>query len=90
MSAKPDFSKVRLAEGELTMLRMAYAETYPVRSLINRIDELEEALLSLLPGLELDLRYADADDDLDAFRSRIATVRDCFMPRTSSDGVEPT
>jgi hypothetical protein len=49
----------------------------------DRIAELEEALLSLLPGLELDLRYADADDDLDAFRSRIATVRDCFKSETA-------
>lgn len=33
-----------------------------------------EALECLLPGLILDLRYADDDDDKDAMRSRIETV----------------
>lgn len=39
-----------------------------------RIAELEKALSCLLPGLMLDLRYADDDDDKDALRSRIDTV----------------
>lgn len=47
MSSRPDFSKVRLKPGELTMLRDAYAETYPVRPLINHVDELRSALQSL-------------------------------------------
>lgn len=33
-----------------------------------------EALLSLLPGLQLDLRYASADDDKDALVSRVQTI----------------
>lgn len=37
--------------------------------------ELVEALLVLLPGLTLDLRYATDDDDKEAMRSRIETVR---------------
>lgn len=44
----------------------------------NAHDELVAALLVLLPGLELDLRYADPDDDLDAMRSRVKTVRDAL------------
>ena len=49
-----------------------------------RLAQLEEALLSLLPGLEIDLRYADADDDTDAMRSRIKTVRDCFPAKANN------
>lgn len=44
----------------------------------HRIDVLETALQTLLPGLVLDLRYADADDDRDAMQSRIDTVTECF------------
>lgn len=42
------------------------------------IHRLREALACLLSGLELDLRYADPDDDRDALRSRIKTVRDAL------------
>jgi hypothetical protein len=48
-----------------------------------RIAELEAALQNLLPGLEIDLRYADADDDTDAMRSRVKTVRDALWPPQS-------
>lgn len=37
--------------------------------------EMLEALQCLLPGLVLDLRYADDDEDKDALRSRIETVQ---------------
>ena len=44
MSARPDFSKVRLAPRELDIIREAYAETYPIRTLLNHLDELSAAL----------------------------------------------
>lgn len=44
----------------------------------DRVAKLESALQSLWPGLVLDLRYADADDDKDAMQSRIDTIRECF------------
>lgn len=44
-----------------------------------RIAELEEALKCLLPGLILDLRYADKEnDDLEAMQSRIDTVQEAL------------
>jgi hypothetical protein len=43
-----------------------------------RIAVLETALNILLPGLWLDLRYADPDDDRDAMQARIDTVVGCF------------
>lgn len=54
-----------------------------LRSVTGRLEAAEKmalALQVLLPGLELDLRYADSDDDLDAMRSRIKTVRDALAP----------
>jgi hypothetical protein len=43
------------------------------------IKRLREGLESLLPGLELDLRYANPHvDDMDALRSRVATVREAL------------
>lgn len=79
MAKVKDFATVRVSgPEEWRVIREAYAETYPVRPLLNRIDELETALMSLLPGLILDLRYADADDDRDAMQSRIETVQECF------------
>lgn len=39
---------------------------------------LVEALECLLPGLILDLRYADPDDDRDAMQSRINTVTEAL------------
>jgi hypothetical protein len=79
MAAIKDFAKSRVSgPEEWKVIREVYAETYPVRPLLNRIDQLEDALLSLLPGLVLDLRYAEPDDDRDAMQSRIDTVRDCF------------
>jgi hypothetical protein len=45
MSSRPDFSLVRLNHaGELGMIRMAYVETYPVRPLLNHVDELAALL----------------------------------------------
>lgn len=38
------------------------------------------ALEMLYPGLVLDLRYADADDDRDALQSRIDTVEEALLP----------
>lgn len=43
-----------------------------------RIERLEEALAILLPGLILDLRYADDDDDKDALQARVATVQEAL------------
>lgn len=53
-----------------------------------RIAQLEAALLSLLPGLVLDRRYADADDDTDAMESRIQTVQDALQPTVSETPAE--
>lgn len=39
-----------------------------------KLSTCREALECLLPGLTIDLRYASADDDVDALRSRIQTV----------------
>jgi hypothetical protein len=49
-----------------------------LRSLQCKLDACREALECLLPGLTLDLRYADPDDDKDAMRSRIKTVTDAL------------
>lgn len=48
----------------------------------DRIRDLEASLNSLWPGLVLDLRHADMDDDIDALRSRVDTVREvlCYAP----------
>lgn len=46
-----------------------------IERLQERVETLERALYDLLPGLILDLRYATEDDDRDALRSRIETVR---------------
>jgi hypothetical protein len=53
---------------------------YPTQMQIDRarIRVLEGALHDLLPGLILDLRYADLDDDKDAMESRIKTVTDAL------------
>lgn len=53
-----------------------------------RIRELEAALNDLLPGLILDRRYADADDDIDAMNSRIETVTSALGAQ-SETSVEP-
>lgn len=39
---------------------------------------LRGALENLLPGLHLDLRYADPDDDREALQSRVKTVTDAL------------
>jgi hypothetical protein len=45
MAAFKDFSKSRVSgPEEWKVIRESYAETYPVRPLLNRIDELEAAL----------------------------------------------
>ena len=54
------------------------------RDLFREIAQLREALACLLPGLELDLRYADDDDDKDALRSRVKTVRDALSGASPS------
>jgi hypothetical protein len=60
----------RIAVGCPECMRLARTE----------IERLRVALLSLLPGLTLDLRYADDDDDKDALRSRIRTVEEALGP----------
>jgi hypothetical protein len=44
-------------------------------------------LLLLQPGLELDLRYADPDDDIDALRLRVQTVRAALSAREGGKDV---
>jgi hypothetical protein len=42
---RPDFSSKRLSTaGEWSLIRDLYAETYPVRPLLNHVDELAAAL----------------------------------------------
>jgi hypothetical protein len=68
--AMADKYAARIAE-----LEQAKAANYTViEARGRRIAQLEEALSCLLPGLVLDLRYADDDDDKDALRSRIETI----------------
>jgi hypothetical protein len=50
-------------------------------------ERLRTALWELYPGLVLDLRYADDDDDADAMRSRIKTVEEALSHRTDWDQV---
>jgi hypothetical protein len=61
---------------------------YPTQLQIDcaRIAELEMALQVLLPGLILDLRYADLDDDKDAMRARIETVQTALAGSPSRPG----
>lgn len=49
-----------------------------IELLQSKLDTLREALDCLLPGLVLDLRYAEPDDDKDAMQSRIKTVTDAL------------
>jgi hypothetical protein len=55
---------------------LAVAATYALLRAENQ--RLRSALDCLLPGLVLDLRYASEDEDRDAMRSRIDTVRDAL------------
>lgn len=50
-------------------------------------ERLRTALWELYPGLVLDLRYADDDDDKGALRSRIKTVEEALSHRTDWDQV---
>jgi hypothetical protein len=47
------------------------------------IERLVTALNDLLPGLVLDLRYAEPDDDKEAMQSRITTVTEALTKGTS-------
>lgn len=49
-------------------------------------ERLRGALEMLLPGLILDLRYADEDDDKDAMRCRIETVTDALAGKETGNG----
>ncbi len=59
---------------------MAYLSHLDRRDLIAEVEKLRDALKTLYPGLVLDLRYADIDDDMDAMRSRIRTVEEALSP----------
>lgn len=48
----------------------------------------QRALNELLPGLILDLRYADRDDDRDAMQSRIDTIIDALNGSETETGAE--
>lgn len=52
-----------------------------------RVAVLTAALESLLPALELDLRYADPDDDREAFASRVKCVREALRTGPSAPDV---
>lgn len=59
-----------------------------VLQLRRTVAELRETLLTILPGLVLDLRYASEDDDKDALRSRIQCVREALLG-ADAPGSEP-
>jgi hypothetical protein len=69
MNPKP--SKIGFAMAELKALR-------------EQCKRQRSALESLWPGLVLDLRYADPDDDKEAMQSRIDTVVEALSPCSSS------
>lgn len=75
--------RILLDDGETEKpmhLRVVEAAAYDVA--VAEIERLREALEVLLPGLILDLRYCDEDDDKDALRARVATVREALEPRS--------
>ena len=53
--------------------------------LIAAAPDMLAALKCLLPGLVLDRRYADDDDDLDALDSRIETVLEAIKKATDDE-----
>ncbi len=71
---------------ELRFTADAYARNYPdhkhtpalLRTAAATIDRLRGGLEMLWPGLVLDLRYAEPDDDRDALQSRVDTIRDAL------------
>ena len=50
-------------------------------------ERLRDALLTLYPGLVLDLRYAEMDNDYDAMRARIQTIQEALNHHTDWDQV---
>jgi hypothetical protein len=65
-SSRPDFSKARLQCGELEMLKAVYAETYPVRVLMNEVEELRLFLADekeVRRGAEARIRELEASLD---------------------------
>lgn len=56
----------------------AWVEYEDYEALALKLVRYREALECLLPGLILDLRYAEPDDDKDAMQSRINTVREAL------------
>lgn len=61
---------------EYVRLVAAVEDTQVLEAVIAR---LRGALESLLPGLALDLRYADDDDDRDALLSRVRAVEEALI-----------
>lgn len=49
-----------------------------LKTLADKAERMHDALNCLLPGLILDLRYAEPDDDKEAMRSRIQTVAEAL------------
>lgn len=85
-------AEARIAELEAIHLRLNHARTdlqYQLTDSDKRVGVLEGALNDLLPGLILDLRYAEIDDDKDAMESRIKTVTDALeAPSTPAERCE--
>lgn len=48
-----DFSNKRLSAAEWSLIREAYAETYPVRPLLNHVDELKAAARDVIEQMDL-------------------------------------
>lgn len=81
----PQAHNMRLIAAARNSIRPLAKEVLQLR---RTVAELRETLLTLLPGLVLDLRHASEDDDKDALRARIQTVREALL-KADAPGSEP-
>lgn len=78
-----DFASKRLSEAEWLLIREAYAETYPVRPLLNHVDELQSALRRI--DFELEGSYDSGNAS-----ARIRVARGIVASYLSNAGLAPS